>query len=292
MNARINSKDWLLLSAYVDGQLTPGERAKLDKLLNDRQELQEELRSLKRMRALLRRVPTKPVPHNFTLTTMMARQAQRRSFWLPALSFSSLTAMLLLVASFVFRLTPGMTPAMAPVPMPAAEAGLAYESVDEVKQPPAIILWGGPEALYSFNGMGGGNDGLPMGGAAQTALDAVTEAAPPELEMIEPPAEMKAFPPEVPAEAIPEEQPRVEMAAPEAAATAVPPEEPLSGSEPILGIRPAHETGRMTFQEPLKIAAIETEETSAGLPLLQIGLAAFALITGLTAIVVWKKSRP
>ncbi len=296
MNARINSKDWLLLSAYVDGQLTPGERAKLEKQLNERQDLQEELRSLKRMRALLRRLPPKPVPHNFTLTTLMARQAQRRSWWLPVLSFSSLTATLLLVASFLIKLPSAAMPAMmAPIPMAAAEADRAYESAVEAEQPPIIILWGRPEALYSFNGMGGG-DGLPIGGAPQPALDASREAVPltePELEMVPPPAEKEADSPQEPVEMIPDEEPPPEIAMPAATATALPPEEPLSGSGPILGVRPASERGEMTLRQPLPIMVVEAEEMPANrLSLLQVALAAFALISGLTAFMLWKKSRP
>ncbi|MDZ4158606.1 MAG: zf-HC2 domain-containing protein, partial [Anaerolineaceae bacterium] len=157
MNARVNSKDWLLLSAYLDGQLTPGERAEIEKQLEHRQELQADLTSLRVMQSLLRAVPSKPVPRSFTLTTMEAREAQPRSAWLPALSFSSLGAALLLVVSFIWQLAPGAaTPVMISAPKAAVELQAAYEMAAEETQPPMIIVWGVPAASPMDLGTGGG----------------------------------------------------------------------------------------------------------------------------------------
>ena len=64
-------QEWQVLSTYIDNQLSPGEKAAVEKRLSTDPEIQKALEELLQTRALLRRMPQHPVPHNFTLTPEM-----------------------------------------------------------------------------------------------------------------------------------------------------------------------------------------------------------------------------
>ena len=49
----ISNKDWINLSAYIDGALSEIERARLDKSLAESKDLQQELANLQRLKACL-----------------------------------------------------------------------------------------------------------------------------------------------------------------------------------------------------------------------------------------------
>jgi hypothetical protein len=80
MTNKIPPRDWEDLSAYMDGQLAPKERQKLEARLQTRADLRLALEELRRTRAVLRaRLPVR-APRNFTLTQAMAgvRQEKRQ----------------------------------------------------------------------------------------------------------------------------------------------------------------------------------------------------------------------
>lgn len=217
MRAHINQRDFEKLSAYLDGQLAPSERKKLEERMRARPELRTALEEMDRTRALLRMAPRRRAPRNFTLTPAMVgadrpakRQPGRFPSLFPALSFASAIATLALVVSFLVSSPlprPEMTTMMEPQSPVAEEgyrvfrteeaaeepaAGAAEEAEDsasgtfavpempaapqgdqapEIAQaPPAandaqaddtgpIITWGFPDV----GGMGGGNEGLGGG---------------------------------------------------------------------------------------------------------------------------------
>ncbi len=67
-----------LLSAYLDGELSAGERARLEARLATDPALRAELEALRRTVALVRDLPTVPVPRNFILPRTMAARARPR----------------------------------------------------------------------------------------------------------------------------------------------------------------------------------------------------------------------
>ncbi len=117
MRAQISTRDYEQLSAYIDGQLAPGERRKLEERINARPDLKVALEEINQTRALIRMVPRRRAPRNFTLTPSMVediqkQRARRPMFGLfPALSFASALATLVLVATLIFDLSPGRSPA-------------------------------------------------------------------------------------------------------------------------------------------------------------------------------------
>ncbi|HHS97901.1 MAG TPA: hypothetical protein ENK08_08390 [Chloroflexi bacterium] len=67
-----------LLSAYLDGELNPKERARLEARLAADPDLRERLEELRRTIALVRGLPRVKAPRNFLLTPEMVAPARRR----------------------------------------------------------------------------------------------------------------------------------------------------------------------------------------------------------------------
>jgi len=119
-----------LLSAYIDGALSPRERARLEARLAQDADLRARLESLQRTVALVRGMPPLRAPRNFLLTPAMVRRpapvARRLA---PALTFataiSGLLCVLLLVGNLLSAGWGGMG-AAAPAPM------VAYEGTPQV----------------------------------------------------------------------------------------------------------------------------------------------------------------
>ena len=138
MTTRITGREWEDLSAYLDGQLSPKESARLEEKLQARADLRAALSELSQTRSLLRSQPAMRAPRNFTLSPKMVgvRPAPVRSFQLfPAMRLASVMAAALLVVVLAGDfLTGGRQPAFVPVafqsvPMaaPAAEMKSAAE---------------------------------------------------------------------------------------------------------------------------------------------------------------------
>lgn len=100
MTMRISSRDWEDLSAYLDGELTPRERSRLESRLEARAELRAALEELRRTRMVLRSYPRVRAPRNFTLTPQMAgiRTDRRPTLQLfPVMRLTAVLASLLFV---------------------------------------------------------------------------------------------------------------------------------------------------------------------------------------------------
>jgi hypothetical protein len=181
MRAQISNRDYEQISAYIDGQLAPGDQRKLEERLRTRPELQEVLNELRQTRALLRMAPRRQAPRNFTLTpAMVGETGPKKKTTLfgglfPTLSFASAVAAFALVATLLFQLIPGSALSTANVPKNSDRAMSGAAPTAAALQAPAL-----PEAAagssntangdsvppiinWSPGGMGGG------GGAADSA---------------------------------------------------------------------------------------------------------------------------
>jgi len=98
------------LSAYLDGQLSARERARLESRLWQDPALRNALDELDRTRQALRSLPRLRAPRNFTLTPQMVGQRRVAPRLYPAFGFVSALAMLLLLGILIFDLL-GNTPA-------------------------------------------------------------------------------------------------------------------------------------------------------------------------------------
>ena len=74
MMKKISRKDWEVISAYLDDQLKPRDRARLESRLKADSNLRKAVREMHQTRALLRSMPSMKAPRNFTLTRDMVGQ--------------------------------------------------------------------------------------------------------------------------------------------------------------------------------------------------------------------------
>ena len=98
MKGQISARDYELLSAYLDRQLNPRERAGLEARLQTNPQLSTALEDLRKTHLLLRSLPRPRRPRSFMLSPQMVagRQPQARPLF-PAFSLASALSSLLLV---------------------------------------------------------------------------------------------------------------------------------------------------------------------------------------------------
>lgn len=100
MKTNISSRDWELLSEYLDRHLSPAKQAKLEARLSRDAELRSALADLQRTRLVLRSAPRLKAPRSFTLKPHMVPQRQPRRIY-PVFQFASALASILLVLVLV-----------------------------------------------------------------------------------------------------------------------------------------------------------------------------------------------
>lgn len=243
------------LSALLDGKLDPSQAARLEARLASDPELVAIYEELRQTRSLLRRLPQRRAPRNFTLKPAAARVRPPLPRLFPTFRLASVLASLLLFFSLVTNATlPQLTNMASEAPMYALGIG------------------GGPESDRAMGGGGGEeSSSLPMGGdvdepaaEAPAAMEAPVEEAAPA------PEEPAAKTVEPTAAAQPDAEPTVEAAA------ALPPVE-----EP----QPVQEEEALIAPEPSVSAAIIPVWTL-------ILLAVLAIASGATAFWLrWQTDR-
>jgi anti-sigma factor RsiW len=131
---RRSERDLERLSAFLDGQLPPGETAALEARLRQEAGLRETLNKLRQAKAALQSLPALRPPRSFTLTPEMAGVRPRRAGY-PALRLATaLATMAFLVVSgidVVSRLPFPFAPGAA-APAPAEQLMLGAEPQSEV----------------------------------------------------------------------------------------------------------------------------------------------------------------
>lgn len=128
MKPRVSPRDIELLSQYLDHQLKPSKRTWLESRLKDEPALREALDDLRKTRQILRSMPRKRAPHNFTLSFPQV-PVRPVSGLAPVLRWVSLTASLVLILVLGGDLLGFFMPArLAQISAPAArEVGDTYE---------------------------------------------------------------------------------------------------------------------------------------------------------------------
>lgn len=178
MNETLSLQDLILLSSYLDDRLNPAEKELVESRIAKDTAFRSSLEELRYTRRLLRSLPQKRAPRNFTLS---AKTAPRRfSLRLqPVFAFTSAIAAVLTILIFAgSQLLPGFFSAKtAAAPMlaaaPAAESS-AFDTARSAAQAtavPPLIIWNG--GAYGVGGGGGGAEGSGLtgiGGGAGTGL--------------------------------------------------------------------------------------------------------------------------
>jgi len=96
----MNRRDIELLSAYLDGELKPSDSTRLETRLKTDPELASVLNDLRATRTLLRKLPSRKAPRNFTLTRKMAGQNPPLPRTYPIFRLATVVATLLFFFSF------------------------------------------------------------------------------------------------------------------------------------------------------------------------------------------------
>jgi len=96
----MNQRDLELLSAYLDGQLSPSDSTRLEARLQSDRELVSVLDDLRAARTLLRQLPQRRAPRNFTLTRKMVGLNPPLPREYPAFRFATVVATLLFFFTF------------------------------------------------------------------------------------------------------------------------------------------------------------------------------------------------
>ena len=242
----LSSRQLTTLSVYLDGKLTQKQQAKVEKQLAESPEMRQALKELRRTRYAVRQLKQKPVRRNFMLKPEMAGvrlKGSQSSRLVPALSFGSIAAAVMMVFTLVAGLLPlGMRAAEAPQDLagaaPVIESATAPD--EDVAFANPIITWGGGiDAVPEVVAMGGGiatgkgsGGGVGGGGAGGRGTSAeIIISAPPAV--ITNDSGVPGFAVIIPSEtgeAVQAESREIEDAAPEASYKVI-------DSGPILGLR-------------------------------------------------------
>lgn len=121
-----SSHDLIQLSAYLDGELQPAEKARLEQRLATDSALRAALEDLRQTRSLLRQMPLRRPPRNFTLTPRTQNVRPPLPRLTLALSWSSLLLLLLFLLVLGGSILPSLG-AAAPALMKAESPGRGGE---------------------------------------------------------------------------------------------------------------------------------------------------------------------
>jgi hypothetical protein len=280
-----SSGDWQLFSAYLDNQLSDKEMCQVEERLRTDPDCRQTLELLRHTSLMLRSLPVRRVPRNFTLSAQSIQKKIIPSFsWV--LRYSSAASALLLAA--VFALDFMQKPPLMVASKTAADSQSAAVTMEAAKatskEPPMIIFWGAPAPVMGAYGKGGGGaegPGLGGGGAAPVFSGIGGGGAQPESI-----PNIAATSEKIPAA---EGTPIIEMTVPKTVEGIQPPAiEPLTGSGPILGIRVPEERGTAAIvaEKPLR-----QPPAHVAIPfrLIEIVLAVLLAVTALPAWLLKRK---
>ncbi|MGH2583093.1 MAG: anti-sigma factor family protein [Anaerolineales bacterium] len=153
MSFDLSTRELEQISAYLDDRLSPREKSSVESRLDSEPKFAEAGQQLERTRALLRRIPQRRFPRNFTLTPQMlglAARPMRMRGW-TSLNLVSAIAGALLIAVLIGDFSVNGLPAFGlpaageaeePMALMAAEAA-TEEAITE--EPPADLASPGAE---------------------------------------------------------------------------------------------------------------------------------------------------
>lgn len=152
MNDSLSFRDVERLSAYLDGQLSRVEAARLEARLTTDPALRAVLEDLRQARSLLRRAPRRRAPRNFALSPRMAGLRPPVPRGVPLLSWASALAALLFFCTFSGNLVGRLAlnaAAPAAAPLPAMGGGYGGGPAEAEEAAPMLAAPASEEAANS-----------------------------------------------------------------------------------------------------------------------------------------------
>lgn len=270
MNTTLSPRDYELLSAYLDNACSPRENDLVEKRLKQDKEFSQVFLEFKHARRLMRSLPLRRVPRNFTLSASQVPARPQRFFLVPTLNYVAMGATLML--AIVFAGT-SLFPAIFGNSLsarPMAEMAVSESAAST----PMIVTWGAS----------GGVAKSASGGGA--AMDNSASAS-----------TFSATGPAVGVESgtgAATEAPLLAGQAPSTSATEAPmmmaqapsTTETEASTNPILGIAPEDEQGKLVTTPGTNSRLNSIHLT--GLNILEIVLAAAAVLSALAALLIKK----
>jgi hypothetical protein len=145
---KISNRDWIQLSAFLDGELSRREADKLSHRINNDPGLQAALEELKATKEVLRSTPELPVPRNFTLSKsqvgIKTRKPVYRKYQLAA-ALMSFMLIGVLVLDFGTVLLGGSFAPAAPMAEVVMMEKAVEDSLDLPAEEPALMTEAPPE---------------------------------------------------------------------------------------------------------------------------------------------------
>jgi anti-sigma factor RsiW len=135
-----NFRDIEQLSAYLDGQLSPSDSARLESRITADPELASVLSDLRAARGILRKLPARKAPRNFTLTRQMVGLKPPLPRTFSFFRFSTAFAAFLLMLTFAANSVLPSLSSGAAAPMAAQEAYGIGGGCEEPCSPSAVTV--------------------------------------------------------------------------------------------------------------------------------------------------------
>jgi len=173
--------DTELLSVYLDGALSAGECASLEKRLAVDEGLRIELEGLSATRNILRSLPARKIPRSFVLTpAMVSSPPSIFSRLFPVMRAASVLATILFILTFAGQFLPGRMLSAAPETQYTFQPSTEDRLTTEV---PPIILWASPDnSTVSGNNFPSNTYGIGGGsGVSESGPAAVLQPFPPNI---------------------------------------------------------------------------------------------------------------
>lgn len=264
-------KELILLSAYLDNELSIAKRQSLEKRLQNEPDLRRKLDDLRKTKMALRSLARVHAPRNFTLTPDMVKVRQKRQVpWFSTLKLATSLAAILLVMLFSFEII--LQRGFFSGAQTSMEDGAQTESLKTMDEetPPPLIFWSEP----GQGGGGGKAEDMPEDSEIVTAPQIDLERSPEEPDVKEEPAE----------EGILEESPVTESDLPPTEEAPTEPDLDL-----ILGLKPEAGGEIINQSEPTTTASGASRTILDICDWLQIALALFVLFGGITLWILRSK---
>lgn len=188
--ARLTTKDWEKICAYVDDALDEKERAEFETRLNSSPEMQAALKEQAALNYALCRLPQYKAPRNFTLTHIQAAEVKRARQPARAFGWASAALAVLLVVAFSVDLlgSSNLLPAAAPEALQQSYEGTLMASIEPAE---GIYLLNWDNPMNAKGGGGGGSISVPPAVMVSEAMaeEAMPEDADPLMTMEQPTSE-------------------------------------------------------------------------------------------------------
>lgn len=269
--------DILEISAYLDGRLDQAAAAHFEKRLQEDTTFNQTFLEIQHTRKLLRSLPPKRAPRNFTLPAQYARRQTHRwgtHSYFGLASAAAALALVVLAGVNTFSPKASLMSAPAPAAMLQAESAMdsnlaASSSAPDTQETPLIFNWAPQDRGYGMGG-GGGSDAAEFEPKAAVSDDLLAGQAEGSMEE---PVTVESAPQEVPA----------------GAGDTVREASTPDPSTLILGLPESGAEGEVVVREMTETRPTAVVSAIPSSTFWMIGLGAAALIFGVLAIILRRR---